>query len=227
MLLAQLTDEFPDLLHLPGVQAHGGLVQHQHRGIAAQGLGHAHALAVPFRQISHPALRHFLQAAGIHDLPDVLLYGLPAHFLELAYKGQVCRHGHFIIQGRPLRQITDAALALPRLLKHIHAVHPHAAAGGREIAGEHVQRGGLSRAVLPQQAHNLPFRGKKAQPAHRLRGAVAFGYIAQLNHAFLPFQGFKGIIPWKSIQSMNKVLSLAEGKQSPHVPFRGCAGAEC
>ena len=45
-LPAQSLDQVPDLDDLPGVQAHGGLVQDDDLGVAQQGLGDAHPLPV-------------------------------------------------------------------------------------------------------------------------------------------------------------------------------------
>ena len=127
----------------------------------------------------------------------MLRNGFALDLTKLADEFQISRDGHFVIERRLFRQVADMPFTGAGALEHIHTVHAHFAAGGREVPGEHIQRGGFSRAVLPQQSHDLPVRGRKRQPADGLDRAITLRHVTKLNHAFNPFPRFALIIPWK------------------------------
>ena len=66
--------------------------------------------------------------------------------------------------------------------QHIQAVHQYLTGGGRHVAGEDIERGGLARAVLAQQAEDLPGGGGEGQPVHRGDLAIALGHLLEFNH---------------------------------------------
>ena len=74
MVAAQVFDEGADLNDLLGVQAHGGLVQNQHRGVAQQGLGDAHPLLIALRKVADEPV---IDVGNLHQLADLLDMLLP------------------------------------------------------------------------------------------------------------------------------------------------------
>ena len=80
MVTAQVLDQGADLNDLLGVQAHGGLVQDQHRGVADERLGNAHTLLIALGQVADEPVIHILDLHQLADLFDVLLPGQPGLF---------------------------------------------------------------------------------------------------------------------------------------------------
>ena len=75
VVAAQVLDQGADLNDLLGVQAHGGLVQDQHRGVADERLGNAHTLLIALGQVADEPVIHILDLHQLADLFDVLLPG--------------------------------------------------------------------------------------------------------------------------------------------------------
>ena len=67
-------DEGADLDDLLRVQAHGGLVQNQHRGVAQQSLGDAHPLLIALRKVADEPV---IDVGDLHQLADLLDMLLP------------------------------------------------------------------------------------------------------------------------------------------------------
>ena len=80
MVAAQVFDEGADLDDLLGVQAHGGLVQNEHRGVADQRLGNAHALLIALGEVADEPVVHVFDLHQLADLLQVLLPGSLAFF---------------------------------------------------------------------------------------------------------------------------------------------------
>ncbi len=123
MRLANLHD-------LEGVQANGGFIQDEHRGLVQQGLGQPQALPEALGQGGHQLARHFLQAAGGHDPADLRRLSRSLHPLGLGGKPQELDHRQVWIEGDVLRQIPQGTPHLQRLLDAVEAVDPGGAGGG-------------------------------------------------------------------------------------------------
>ena len=80
MVAAQVFDEGADFNNLLGVQAHGGLVQNEHRWVANQGLGNAHALLVALGQVGNKPVKDVFNLHQPADFLDMLLPGSLAFF---------------------------------------------------------------------------------------------------------------------------------------------------
>lgn len=101
--LLQRVNQRADFGDLPGVQPHGGLVQHQHVRVAAQGLRHARALSEALAQVPQQAALHGGQARQLHHLVHVGGDGPGCNAFERGHKTQVFTHGHLVVQGRAAR----------------------------------------------------------------------------------------------------------------------------
>ena len=86
-----------------------------------------------------------------------------------------------------VRRVPDEAQApfgLDGVDRDVYAVDRDRALGGREHAGEHVERGGLARSVGSQKAENLSVFYLQREVLHReaLSAVVGLGHMIDLNH---------------------------------------------
>ena len=86
-----------------------------------------------------------------------------------------------------VRRVPDeahAALGLDGAGGDVDAIDLDRALGGREHAGEHVERGGLARSVGAQKAKDLSVTDLKREVLHRegLSAVVGLGHVIDLNH---------------------------------------------
>ncbi len=133
---------------LLGVQPGGGLVQHQQRGLAQQGLGHREALLHPAGVGADFAPRGRTQTG-----PGQQFVGPRGRFLQAGEQGHVVQElpaRELGVQGVFLRHIADLPPHLQGRAGGVEAQDPHPPRGGRQQRGEQAQEGGLARAVGPQ-----------------------------------------------------------------------------
>ena len=148
VVAAQVFDEGADFNNLLGVQAHGGLVQNEHRGVADQRLGNAHALLIALGEVADEPVVHVFDLHQLADLLQVLLPG-ELGLLQLIHEVQVLFHRHIHVQGRQLRQVADHFLDLVGLLQGVLSRDRHLAGGGGEVARDDVHCGGFTSAIGP------------------------------------------------------------------------------
>ena len=155
MLFAQLLDQGTDLQDLPGVKAHGRLVQNHDLGIAQNGLGDAHTLTVALGEVGDQPVGHGGDPGGLHGF----FHGggdlLTGNALETCHKGQILPGGHLGIDGGNLGKIPDFALDFFRFVKNVNTVQPYVASGGGQAAGDHIHGCGFSRAVGAEKTVDL------------------------------------------------------------------------
>ena len=181
VVAAQVFDEGAAFNNLLGVQAHGGLVQNEHRGVANQGLGNAHALLVALGQVADKPVKDVLNLHQPADFLDMLLPGELGLF-QLVHKIQVFLYRHIHVQGRQLRQVANHLFHLARLLQGVLARYSHLAGGGGEVACDDVHRGGLASAVGPQEPNNGALLDFKTHAVQRQVLAIALGEVLDLYH---------------------------------------------
>ena len=95
---------------------------------------------------------------------------------------QILPYLHIRIDGRDLRQESDAALCLDRLLRNVIAIDDDRSAGGRDDTCHDVQRGGLSGAVGAEKAEDFVFFYGKADPFQGGFMSIVLGQILNFNH---------------------------------------------
>ena len=184
--LAQRVNQRADFGDLPGVQPHGGLVQHQHVRVATQGLCHARALSETLAQVPQQAALHGGQARQLHHLVHVGGDGSGCNALERGHKTQVFTHGHLVVQRRLLGQIPQVPLGLAWLHERVVTAQERTAGGGRQVTGQNVDQRGLARTVLSQQAHDAAALHAQAHILQRPHAPVALGYVFNLNQGHMP-----------------------------------------
>ena len=165
VVLSELLDERAYLDYLLRVKTYSRLVEYQHLGIPDQRLSQTHTLLVTLGKVADNALLH---VGDLHEAAYLIEMGAlrkPALF-QVVHEIKVLHDGHVKVQRRKLRQIADVLLCAHWILQDIDAVDERLSARGGEVAGQHIHRGGLSRAVRPQEAEYLAFTGGEADTVH-------------------------------------------------------------
>jgi hypothetical protein len=78
------------------------------------------------------------------------------------------------VERRLLERRADGGAYLRSLLDHVVAGHPRLAAGRRKQRGEHVDRGGLARAVRAEEAVDLAGLDAQVDAVHGARALLEF-----------------------------------------------------
>ena len=68
-------------------------------------------------------------------------------------------------------------------MEDIESIDGRPAAGGREVAGEHFERGRFARAVGAEESNNLPLGHFERDMIHRQGLTVYLGQLSHRNHA--------------------------------------------
>mmetsp|Transcript_18894 Transcript_18894/g.55446 ORF Transcript_18894/g.55446 Transcript_18894/m.55446 type:complete len:263 (+) Transcript_18894:1213-2001(+) len=164
------------------VQARGGLVEEDHRGVAHEGDAERHAALLP------PGERRNARAhleAQPHGLGRRLRRGalVPrGHALEAAVEEHVLENRERGPEDVELRAHAHLAVDEVHLREDVVARHGRAARGGSEEPGEHRDGGGLARAVGPQEAEALAFVDLQREVVDgHLRAAVHFAEAEDLH----------------------------------------------
>jgi len=147
-------------------------------------LTHRAGLLTPVRVPSpaEEAVRDVPEPAGVDDAIDRRSHLAAAEPVNLAGEAQVRDDRHVAVERRVLRQVPDAATDLGGLLEDVEAAHAHGAGRGRKETGDHAQRGGLARAVRPEEAEDLSRSGRERDVLDRREVAVPFAQVRDFDH---------------------------------------------
>ena len=154
-LLAQVQDRLPQEEARLGVEARGGLVQHQQarlvhqRAGQHQALGHAAGVVVDLVVLA-PG-----QAEPRHELQGALAPLAAAGPEVRGVEGQVLQRGERAVQVAALRHDGDARLDRDRVAHDVDAVHQHAPRGRPHAGGDDPDGRGLAGPVRAEQAEHL------------------------------------------------------------------------
>jgi len=94
-------------------------------------------------------------AALLGNIDGVAASGL-GHAVQLGGEQQIFVDVELAIQRRRFRQIADLGLGASRVIEQIDAANADRAAGGREIAGQHLHGRGFAGAVGAQETEHFP-----------------------------------------------------------------------
>jgi hypothetical protein len=92
---------------------------------------------------------------------------------ELAHEGEVLPPGEVLVDGGVLPGEADACAHALRVAAHVDTEHACTATVGSQQRGEHADRGGLARAVRPEEAEHPAFRHLEGDALHRFDLAEA------------------------------------------------------
>jgi hypothetical protein len=105
------------------------------------------------------------------------------HLPQPGNEGEIFGRGQLVIDHRFIGQPRGHRLGAKRVAADIVAKDRHAPAIGIEQPGDNAQRGGLARAIGPEQRIELPRRDRQRQVAdHRLVIGFAQPLDAQRRH---------------------------------------------
>jgi hypothetical protein len=169
----QAAHQIPDAAARAWVQPGGRLVQEQHPRPADQAGGHVQPPAHAARVGAQRAAAGVGEAEALQQLARALA-GLAAG--ELQQPGdqhQVLVAGELLVHRRVLAREPDQRTDPLRLADHVEAAHARHAAVGAQQGGQDADRGGLARAVGPQQPADRPLPDREVDPPQGRRGPEA------------------------------------------------------
>ena len=171
----------PSKLHtLCGIETTRGLIEDQHLRIMEDRAREPDALPVALRQVSNPAVDHFVEAYSLADALHRLTRFL--HALESSRIAQHLPHRHVLIERDPLGQIPQLRLGAQRRGRHGVSIDEHLTFGRRQRAAQHTHRGRFARAVDAQQTHDHPSIDGQVQTVDRHPVAIQLPQTANFNH---------------------------------------------
>ena len=175
VLAPEVLYEVADLDYLPGVEAHGGLVENDDLRVAQQGLGYAHALAVALGEVLDEPVRDVAYLRDGHDALHLLSELGPAQALRVSDEGEIFPRRPVHVERRLLRQIAQQPLRRARILKDVVPVDLHLAGAGGEAAGHDVHGRGFPGPVRAEEAVDLPVLNVEREVRNGEMRAVALG----------------------------------------------------
>jgi hypothetical protein len=162
----EVEHEIADLLAADGVEPGHGLVQHHQLRFAHQGLRYADALEHALGKLAQGPAPRGRQA---HALDEAVRAGTALGSLHIEQRTDQIEEflgRQIVVEVRALGQVTQTALGPP--IGHRPAQHLGATAGGKDQPHQHLQGGGLARAVGAEVAEDLAAPDLKARLLDRL-----------------------------------------------------------
>jgi hypothetical protein len=169
----QICDVPPHVGPALRVQPGGRLVEEDQFGGVHQAQRDVQPALLPAGQRLHVATA---QARQIQTLQQFLrpAPGVGgAHPVELRLEDQLLAHPGVGSRAPALRHVPDGAADRRRVPPQVVPGHRGLSGSGFQQRGQHLQRGGLPRAVGPEEPHDLPAAHVQIDAAHRLHRALA------------------------------------------------------
>jgi hypothetical protein len=182
VLAAQAAQEVAHLHDLRRIQAGRRLVENEQRGFVHDGLGQAHALAIPVRQLADDLAVHVAQGGFLLGLGDARRGFAGGHLAQARRKGQVGTHGHLGIERGKVGQKADLLADLVGVLGHLEAVHAHGSRGWQQQTAQDPQGRGLSGPVEPQESHDFALGDGEGEIADGCPLAEILGELVHFDH---------------------------------------------
>src|SRR5581483_2769908 len=122
------------------------------------------------------ALRQLADQLGAHFAQRAALDNLIHPPLNVGCRDSLDSPGEYeIFIHFRLGQIADMTLDFERLLENVVSCNTGFSFGGRQEAGQNAHSGGLSRAVRPQETHDLTLLDFKTYVIYSRSPAIALG----------------------------------------------------
>ena len=158
---ADVVAEVPDLV---GIEPGRRLVHDEHVRVVQQRLRHPDALPEPPGQLSDGLFHHLIERAERGHFLDPARQGRRPDFARLPEEPEQLRRSHVRIERTVLRQVAKPAGGFETLFVDIEAGDLGGSRARREIAGQHLHRGGLSGAVRPEkEPQSGPWESRSAR----------------------------------------------------------------
>ena len=163
-----LLDKVADAALGHDVQADRRLVQEDDLGIVQQGDGDVCAHLLPEGELAHGLVQEAAHLQNLDEQVDVALVRLHRDLVHAPVQAEGVGHGQIPVELRALAEHdADMLGVLLALLVGDAAVHQDLPRRGRQDSGEHLDGGGLSRAVGAHVAHEFAVADGEADVVHR------------------------------------------------------------
>ena len=155
VLAVEALDVVPEVLSADGVEAGGGLVQEDDRGLVDERRGEVEAALHAAGIAADPPVGVFGEADDVEQVGDALLDLLPGDVEEAGLQAEQLSSGLEHVEADLLEGDADLVSDAAGVLDDVEAVDGGGAAGGPEQRGEDADGGGLAGAVLAEEAEHL------------------------------------------------------------------------
>ena len=166
VLIAQLANQRADLTNLIRIQANRGLVEDDHVRLVDDGLSDADALLVTLRQRADQPVADVLDAAAPPRARERFGRFAPRDTMQPCSKAQILVDRQLFVERRHFRQVANARFRGRGAIQHVDIADADTAGARREIAGQHLHGGGLSRPIWAEQTEYLAAPEREIEAAH-------------------------------------------------------------
>ena len=158
ILVLEFGDDVLDILHGDGIHPRERFVQQDEFRVDGQGTGNLATPPLAARQLDAQALAHFREVEFVDERLQPFLPVGPGHIGHLHHGHDIVLHGHLAEDRSVLREITQTLL---RALVHrqtgdVHIVQEDLSRVGDDLSGNHIETGGLSGPVGPEETDDFP-----------------------------------------------------------------------
>jgi hypothetical protein len=178
-VVVQAPYETPKPLAQFDVDARGGLIEHDHRGLVHQRLRHQHATLHAAGQGSHVGAGFGRQVEMVHHLVDPVAVGAQPEIAGLELERLAHREER--VEHQLLRHHSQHAPRAAVIVDHVGTHDLHAARAGSRQPGDDADQRGLAGPVRPEQSEDLPGFDGERHAGERLKRAVALLDIPDLD----------------------------------------------
>ena len=165
-----------------GIEAVSGFVEDEQLGIVDEGVGQADSLAVAFGKGLNHLAAHGIEAADVDHIAHAAASVAVAQALELAAEFQVFADAHVVVERHVFRHVADFPTGIDGFAENVEAGDGGGAGGGREVAGEHPEGGGLACAIGAEETDDFALGDGEVDPADRFMAGVALSKLIHFDH---------------------------------------------
>ena len=180
----QCFDQTSDLTDLNRIQAGRRFVQQDDFRVAGQCRRETDALAVAFGKIPDFSSEYVGNSSPVRQFRNMPFNIFPDNTIQVAYKTKLIHDGHFFIESRLFRQISDQRPGNLRLPQNIMSIDLRMPGARCEPARKNLEQRRLPRAVLADQSDQFAPLAGKTDIVQRAFCAVCLADRFRLQHAF-------------------------------------------
>ncbi len=135
----------------------------------------ANPLFVSFAELTDFFMGLRTQSGKFDNLTDALLF--ITELVQAGYEGKVFPNIHVGVKRIGLRQVSDFASAVNRMLSDVQAANLNGSLIGLKVPGNHFQSRGLAGAVGPEKSYDFGETNIKPDVVHGYLCVIFFGDI--------------------------------------------------
>ena len=181
------------------VQAHHGLVNHEHLRIVQQGRGDGYPLARAVGQALDRLVHIGFKIQSGHERPSLSFDARVVHLKKLAYEPEELPGRKFLVKEWEVRHISQARPCGEGLRLNVESAHAGGAGRRLHQTGENLQGRRLARRVGSQQREEFSGPHRQTDPGHGHQVAEFLHQVDQFDHSVA---AFKAPANWSCIRTM-------------------------